>query len=220
MRSLRAARALAAVVTVALLLAAAAQAAPAEAPKKRFNAADQSAARAAVLKAHDLGAGWKGSVKKGAVQTPSSCPGWKPKQADLVITGVAESEYAAQGAYVYSSAQVYKTKRMVALDWRRTVTGMPMRCVSWQFAQGAGEKLKVISVKRLPFPKLAPYTARFRVVVDYDGSSAARMIIDAVGVGRGRTGVTIGLIAPYAQRAQADAVELRLARLVLSRIKT
>jgi hypothetical protein len=220
MRSLRAARALAAVVTVALLLAAAAQASLAETPKRTFNTADQSAARAAVLKARDLGAGWRGGLKKATVQTPSSCPGWKPKQADLVVTGVAESEYSADGAYVYSSAQVYKTKKMVALDWRRTVTGMPMRCVSWEFAQGAGEKLKVISVKRMPFPKLAPYTARFRVVVDYDGNPAARMVIDAVGVGRGRTGVTIGLIAPYAQRAQADAAEVRLARLVLSRIKT
>jgi hypothetical protein len=218
MRASRA-RALAALLTLALLLVAAAEAALAEAPRTRFNRTDQAAARTAVLKKADLGSGWTGGVKKGAVHAPTSCAGWKPKQADLVITGVAESEYSAQGAYVYSSVQVYKTKQMVALDWRRTVIGMPMRCLSQELAKGAGEQLKLVSTRRMPFPKLAPYTARFRVVADYNGDHAARMVIDAVAVGRGRTGVTIGLVAPYAQRAEADAAEVRLARIVLARIK-
>ena len=215
----RTVRSLCFAATAALVLVAAVQAALREAPRTSFNAADQAAARAAVLKASDLGAGWTGRVKTGTVHAPTPCAGWNPKQADLVITGAAESEFSTQGAYVHSSVQIYKTRRMVALDWRRTVVGMPMRCASKQLTDGAGAQMKVVSVRRVPFPKLATYTARLRAVVEYDGDAAARMIVDVVAVGRGRTGVSFGLIAPYSQRADADAAELRIARIMLSRVK-
>jgi hypothetical protein len=194
-------------------------AALAEVPKTSFNAADQAAARAAVLKGGDLGAGWTGSVKKGTVDTPEPCPGWTPKQADLVITGAAESQFSSEGVFVYSGAQVYRTARMTLLDWQRTVVDIPMRCLSKQFTDGAGADVRVVSIKRMPFPKLATYTARIRVVADYKGDSAARLLIDAILVGRGRTIVNVALIAPYTQRAAADVAEARLAKIVLSRIK-
>jgi hypothetical protein len=194
------------------------QAALAEAPKTQFTATDQAAARSVVLKASDLGAGWTGSVKKGTVSAPAPCAGYNPRQSDLVITGAAESQFSTEGVFVTSTAQVYKTTRMIALDWKRTVVDVPMRCLAKAFTEDAGE-LKVVSIKRMPFPKLATYTARFRIVADYKGDSAARVLIDAVAVGRGRTGVSIGLIAPYSQRADADAAEVRLAKIVLSRIK-
>ena len=218
MAAYRTARALVVAGSAALLIVAAAQAALAESPRTSFNAGDQAAARAAVLKASDLGTGFTGSVKKGTVNGPAPCAGWNPRQADLVITGIAESEFSAEGLFVLSGAQVYKTARMIALDWKRTVTDIPLRCISKQFTAGAAE-LRIVSVKRMPFPKLATYTARFRVVADYNADSAARVLMDAVLVGRGRTGVTIGLVAPYGQRAAADAAEVRLAKIVLARIK-
>jgi hypothetical protein len=137
-----------------------------------------------------------------------------------VITGVAESEFGTQGLYVHSSAQVYKTSRMATLDWQRTVVGAPMRCLTKQATEDGGADLKVVSVKRLPFPKLATYSARFRIVADYKGDSTARIFSDAIVLGRGRTIVTVGLVAPNAQRADADAAEVRLAKIVLSRIKS
>ena len=196
------------------------QAALAEAPRTSFTPVDQAAARAAVLKTGDLGSGWTGSVKRGTVSGPE-CRGWTPRQADLVITGAAESEHSSQGLAVFSSAQVYKSTRMIALDWQRTVVNLPLRCLGEQFTEGGGEQLKVVSIKRLSFPKLATYSARFRIVADYSGAEGtARVFMDAILVGRGRTAVSIGLVAPYAQRADADAAEIRLAKIVLSRIKT
>jgi hypothetical protein len=208
----RRARAVLAAAGAALVTLVAVQAAFAEAPRTSFTVADQAAARAAVLRASDLG-------KKSAVEGPTPCPGWSPRQADLVITGAAESQLSAQGVFVFSSALVYKSTRMIALDWQRTVVGLPVRCLAGQFTAGAGDQLKIVSIKRMPFPKLATYSARFRVVADYQGNATGRVFVDAVLVGRGRTAASIGLVAPYAQRADADAAEVRLAKIVLARIK-
>jgi hypothetical protein len=216
----RQARAYFAAAGAAVVTLVAVQAALAEAPRSQFTAKDQTAARAVVVKASDLGVGWTGSVKKGTVNGPTACAGWNPRQSDLVITGVAESEFSSQAVVVISGAQVYKTTRMAALDWQRTVVDVPMRCLAKEFTAGGGDELKVISIKRISFPKLATYAARFRVVADYKGDSTVRVFLDAVLVGRGRTVAMIGLVAPYAQRADADAAEVRLAKIVLSRIKT
>jgi hypothetical protein len=196
----RRARAVLAAAGAALVTLVAVQAAFAEAPRTSFTVADQAAARAAVLRASDLGTGWTGTVKKSAVEGPTPCPGWSPRQADLVITGAAESQLSAQGVFVFSSALVYKSTRMIALDWQRTVVGLPVRCLAGQFTAGAGDQLKI-------------------VVADYQGNATGRVFVDAVLVGRGRTAASIGLVAPYAQRADADAAEIRLAKIVLARIK-
>jgi hypothetical protein len=220
MAASRIARMVALASAAATLVVAAAQASLAESPKTSFNAADQAAARAAVLKTGDLGAGWTGSVKKGSVEGPTDCPGWNPRQADLVITGAAESQVSTQGVAVFSSSWVYKSTRMIALDWQRTVVDMPMRCLAAQFAAAVGDELKIVSTKWVSFPKLATYSARFRIVAEYRGDAARRLFIDGILVGRGRTAVSIGLVAPYADRGDAQAAEIRLAKIVLSRIKT
>jgi hypothetical protein len=86
-------------------------------------------------------------------------------------------------------------------------------------AEAGRSDVRVVSIKRMPFPKLATYAARIRVVADYKGDSAARLLIDGVLVGRGRPLVNVALTAPYAQRAAADAAEARLAKIVLAWIK-
>ena len=205
------------VVALALVMA---QVALAESPVMRFNAADQAAAKAVVLKAADLGPGWKGGPQKASVEGPPPCPGWNPKQADLVITGAAESEFSAPGAMVSSSVQVYKTTRMIAVDWQRTVIAPEViRCISRDLGADVGDGMRVISMKRMPFPKLATFSARFRVLLETTQGQAVRVLIDVVLVGRGRTAVAITLSTPYANRAEADAAEVRLARLMLARIK-
>ena len=84
------------------------QVALAEVPVSRFTAADQAAAKAAVLTMADFdpGGGWKGGLHKNAKAfTGSDCPGlWEPKQSDLVITGVAVSEFSAPGAELATGA--------------------------------------------------------------------------------------------------------------------
>lgn len=208
-------------LAAALLLAlVAARVALAESPVTRFTAADQTAAKAVVLKAADLGAGWKGGLSKPTVDGPPACAGWNPRQADLVITGAAESQFTAQGLMVFSGAQLYKTTRMIALDWQRTVVDPRMpKCLAQDFAADAGQRVRVVSMKRMPFAKIAPYAARFRLLLEYTEGETVRVFIDFVLVGRGRTAISLGFMAPYAARAEVEAAELRLARLMLARIK-
>jgi hypothetical protein len=121
-------RAVLAAVTVTLLgLVTAAAAEPASAPPSKqqihFTAADQAAARGAVLRLADLGSsGWQGGRVKPNVGSGLVCSGYAPKQSDLVLTGAAESAWHRTGLQVRSVAQVLKTRAMVARDWARTVT--------------------------------------------------------------------------------------------------
>jgi len=208
-------------LAAALLLAlVAAQAALAESPVTRFTLADQAAAKAVVLKAADLGTGWKGGLSKPTVDGPPACAGWNPKQSDLVITGAAESQFTAQGLMAFSGVQLYKTTRMIALDWQRTVVHPRMpNCLARDFAADAGEGVRVVSMKRLPFAKIAPYAARFRLLLEYTEGETVRVFFDIVLVGRGRTAISLGFMAPYAGRAEVEVAELRLAKLLLARIK-
>jgi hypothetical protein len=197
------------------------QAALAESPVARFNAKDQAAARAAVLRARDIGTGWKGGFEKAKIASPDFCPGlWEPKQADLVITGLAESKFASDAYVIFSSAQLYKTAGMLALDWKRTVVHPAMpRCLAKHAAAG-DQTTRLVSYKRIPFPALAQYSARFRLVVDQtvDGGGTVRVFMDTVTFGRGRTALALALIAPYAERADAQAAEIRLAKVMLARV--
>src|SRR5689334_20842515 len=89
-----------------------------------FTSADLTAARAAVLRRADLGTagGWTGGAKKPDLSSTMSCPGYTPKQSDLVVTGAAEADYRHSGLALQSVAEVLKTRAMVARDWQRTVT--------------------------------------------------------------------------------------------------
>lgn len=82
----------------------------------RFNPSDQAAAHAAVLRRGDLGPGWKGGPAKPDLSSGMSCPGYHPKQSDLVLTGAAETHFQHTSLDVRSVAQVLQTPTMVALD--------------------------------------------------------------------------------------------------------
>ena len=76
--------------------------------KIRFNAADQAAARAAVLRRSDLGSGadWKGGARKPDLTQTDPCPNYNPKQSDLVLTGIAETQFT----------QTFKASRHLAFS--------------------------------------------------------------------------------------------------------
>ena len=205
--------ALALVTGVALLSV---QVALAESPVVRFNAADQTAAKAVVLKAADLGPGWKGGLKKPDMKDDTVCPGYNPKQSDLVVTGAAESEFTAPGIMVSSLVHVMQTPRMLQVDWQRNVAD-PRVVGCFKKVLPADE---VVSVKRMPFAKLTPFATRFRLLLDYKGADGTtRVLMDMVAVGRGRTEMMLIVALPYSQRAGIDAAEVRLARIMLGRAR-
>jgi hypothetical protein len=113
-----------------------------------------------------------------------------------------------------------KTSTMVRLDWQRVVARAGyLECTAR--AEFAGDaSMKVVSFTRTPLPKLAPLARRYRIVVDYVAEGdTLRLMFDAILLGKGRTELTLGTLAPYAARRTVEAAELRIARMLLARTR-
>jgi hypothetical protein len=165
---------------------------------------------------------WTGGAKKPDLSSAApTCKNFHPKQSDLVLTGVAESEYRSAGVVIDNEAQVLKTARMVQLDWRRSVLAPGLvSCLRSHLARSAPANAKIVSIGKLPFPRVAPDTAAFRLVLEmHAGGTTLRMFIDFLLFGGGRTEVTLTSVAPYDARAAVKLAEVRLARLLASRIR-
>jgi hypothetical protein len=204
----------------ALVLVSAASAAG---PIVRKNAADDAVARAAVVKRADLGgSGWKGGVKAVAKPDPISCPGFSPKQSDLVVTGAAASEWQNQGTDVSSEADVLQTAAMVRLDWSRTIRPGLLKCLAGAFTgSGGGTTVTPVSTQKIAFPQVAPMTAAYRVVAKVTQSGqTVRVVSDVILLGKGRSEASITFVGPEAGKAAMVEAERRVARIVAGRLKS
>jgi hypothetical protein len=194
-----------------------------EHPHQSFNPTDVAAAKAAVLRRADLGtaSGWSGGTRKPDLSASMNCAGYKPKQADLVLTGAAEADWHHSGLEVQSAAQVMKTRGMVALDWHRTVTSpKAASCLRTMLARTLHPGESLVSFSRLAFPRLTQYAAAFRAVIEISaGGQHALVVADMVAVGKSRTELTLSVEAPAAARASLPAAEARLAKLLLARVR-
>jgi hypothetical protein len=214
-------------VTVALVgLLTAAVAEPASAPPSKqqihFTAADQAAARGAVLRLADLGSsGWEGGRLKPNVGSGLVCNGYAPKQSDLVLTGAAETAWRRTGLQVRSVAQVLKTRAMVARDWARTVTDpRAVACLRGAVTKGLTSSERLVSFRRLPFPRIGTFSTAYRAIVEVSaGGARARVLVDLVLVGRSRTELTLMIAAPAAAGATIAAADVRLARALAARVR-
>jgi len=205
---------------VALTIAAAVSAGGGE--QIRFNAADQAAARAVVIRRADLGSsGWQGGRVKPDLSGGPTCPNYHPKVSDLVITGAAKADFRRSGFEFASQVQVLKTRRMVALDWRRSALAPGVvSCLRRTLANGLGSTAKVISFAKLPFPHLSTYSALFRGVISVQAQGqTVRVLTDIVLVGRSRTEINLTIAGPAAAKSGISAAERRLARALLARVR-
>ena len=210
-------------VALALATASVALAGNGNREKIRFNAADQAAARAGVLRRSDLasGGGWKGGARKPDLSPADSCPNYHPKQSDLVLTGAAATRFSAGTLVFDSEAQVLRSARMVRLDWQRSVLAPGLLpCLRSMAAKSSPVNATVLSIEKLAFPRVATYTAAFRLVTDVRSSNGKlRILVDIALVGRGRTEIMLTTSAPYNARVPVKAAEIRLARILVGRIR-
>jgi len=186
----------------------------------RFNAVDQAAARAAVLRRVDLGsAGWVGGATKPDLSSTMRCSGYEPRQSDLVLTGAAEADFRRTGLDVRSVAQVLKTRSMVARDWRRTVADpRALACLRHTVAAQLRANQRLVSFRKIAFPRLARYAAAYRSLIAVQAQGRSVLVaVDVVVVGRSRTELTLTVAVPAAARASISQAEVRLARLLLAR---
>jgi hypothetical protein len=215
--------AIASAVALALATASVALAGNGNREQIRFNAADQAAARAAILRRSDLasGGGWKGGARKPDLSPADSCPNYNPKQSDLVLTGAAATRFSAGTLVFDSEAQVLQSARMVRLDWQRSVLAPGLLpCLRSMAAKSSPVNATVVSIEKLAFPHVATYTAAFRLVTDVRSSNGKlRIIVDIALVGRGHTEIMLTTSAPYDARVPVKASEIRLARILVGRIR-
>jgi hypothetical protein len=186
-----------------------------------LNRADQAAARAAVLRRGDLGSGWTGGARKPAPPSTVTCPGYEPKQSDLVLTGAAEARFQHTGLVLQTDAQVLKTRAMVARDWQRSVADpRASSCLRHMLSSQLPSNERLVSFGRRAFPTLAKYAAAYRMLVRVHAQGqSVLVVVDLVVVGRSRTELTLTMSAPAAARKAIPAAEVRVARALLARVR-
>ncbi len=206
-------------LAAALLLAGAAVA---DKEQIHLTAAGQKAARAAVMQRADLGGatGWTGGAKKPDLSAGTGCANFQPKQSDLVLIGAAETVFKHPGVEFDSEAQVLQTADMVRLDWRRTVLApQVLPCLRSNLKQHLSASERLVSLGRIAFPSIATYTRAYRTTVDVTSASGTtRVFVDLVLLGRGSTEITLTTTAPMAAESAVRGAELRLARILVSRV--
>lgn len=197
--------------------------ASAERQPVRLTSAGQAAARAVVVTRADLGtsAAWTGGARKPDLSSTSPCPGYQPKQSDLVLNGAARTTWQSPGIQIDSHAQVLGTGRMVELDWQRSVRApQVLPCVRYGLAKKLGSSVRLVSIRWVPFPRVARYTAAVRALLDArTPSGTVRVMSDIVLFGEGRTELILTVTAPLAAQASVRQAEIRLARVLASRIR-
>jgi len=186
----------------------------------RLNAADQAAARAAVLRRGDLGSGWTGGARKAPPPSTVICPGYQPKQSDLVRTGAAEARFQHTGLVLQTDAQVLKTRTMVARDWQRSVADpRSVTCLRHMLSKQLPSNERLVSFGRRAFPRLAKYSAAYRMLVRVHAQGqTVLVVVDLVTVGRSRTELTLTMSAPATARKALPAAEAQVARALLARV--
>ncbi len=205
-----------------LALAAAAPAADGE-PKRAITKADEAAARSIVLRRADLGEGFV-ARPAGPDDLPPGVRCGALDESDLTIGGDANSpdfRLDAPGVLltVGSTVQVYKTAADANASWARGQRPAATTCLAdiVRKSGGAGQRVTVVSAKRIAFPKLSPKTTAFRIVANVrSGGASVKVYFDAVLLQQGR--IQAGVVFTSAVQPIGLADRAALAGVVASRL--
>jgi hypothetical protein len=207
-------------LATALLALVVVSAAFADNPTVRITTTDQRMAVGALLDQSDLGAGWEGGETRPSSLTSPSCPGFDPKESDLVVTGHADARftYAPGGVVVDLDIEVLANPAAVHKDFARTITPQLPPCLAYQL--GHEPNVSKATVVRVPFgvPISSVVSAAYRATIVVDSANAAGSVVsDYVYLGIGRAEYSFNVIAPVAAKPQLGAFELALVRKLLAR---
>ncbi|HEY2776367.1 MAG TPA: hypothetical protein VGI77_00555 [Gaiellaceae bacterium] len=213
-------RALLAALCVSAVAAGAAFAATGEKEQIHLTKADQAAAKRAVALRSDLGAGtWTGGFKNPDLSSSPACGTFQPKQADLVVTGAAESAWSDQGLQLQTGAVILKTRAMVAADWRRTVLAPgAAQCLRTHLLKELGSGVTFVSFRRTIFAPVATNAEAFLLVVDVKTTAGkVRLAVEFVAIAQGRTELTVISIVQNAVQKVVGTIDTQIARALVAR---
>jgi hypothetical protein len=212
-----------AVVAAAIVALATAAAALADREQVKLTKTGEKAAKVAVVRRADLAVpkSWTGATKRPTLGWATSCPGFRPKQHDLVVVGAAEHVWQRGAMEHDSEAQVLRTRRMVVTDWKRTVRKpQVLGCLSHNVRTSLTASERLSYVTRLPLPHLAALARLYRTVITvHTKKGKTAVVVDAMLIGVRRTEITLTTTALYTQRKAVTRAELRLARILIHRAR-
>ena len=93
-------------------------------------------------------------------------------------------------------------------------------CLRGAIAGGLTANERLVSFRRLSFPRVATYANAYRALIEVSAQGThARVLADLVLVGRGRTELTLMIVAPAGAATTVAAADVRLARTLLARVR-
>lgn len=200
---------------LALLFSAAALA---DNPTLRIDADDQAWATKSLLRTGDLGLGWRGGVTKSMKPVGPACPGFDPKESDLVVTGHANAsfEYRDAGVQLALDSQVLETAAAVRTDFARTIQPPLAECLAYQLRQGPG--ITAVKVEQIQFPKVGAISAAYRATITVRTKGRmAKVISDFVFFAKGRMEYSLNLVAPAQFVGELVLLEADIAGILVKR---
>jgi hypothetical protein len=208
-------------VLLALACTGAALAAATDNPTVRINAADQARAHSSLLQLKDFGVGWTGGSKTPSKLTAPHCPGFNPKESDLVVSGHAEARFTfTRGSVIFDQdTQVLASSNAVRTDFARTVQPKLQDCLKYQLtASGKGQVVRV-DVRPLGLPRIGMISAAYRatVVLKTTTGRDATIVSDFVFFGDGRLEYSVNVVAPVGAGDQLVPFETAMARILIKR---
>jgi hypothetical protein len=181
-------------------------------PKKKITAADQARARAMLIRKADVGPAFASSPASSG-NDDFYCAALD--ESDLTLTGELESPtFTSTVEFVTSQAYVYRTRADSDASWRRGTSPAGQKCLRDGLRREVqGTSVRLVSFRKLSFPRLAQRSVLYRAVADQQG---VRIYLDLVALQHSRAQVAIvygaGVSAPPA------AEERRLAKLTAARM--
>ena len=212
---MRAMRRLLVVSVLLALLATGSALAAAGDPQKKLTPADQARARAMLLRKADLGLGYQ-SIPSGE---PSFGACEALDESDLTLTGEAKTPTFSSGLLTVSTvAAVYESRSDANASWKRGTSRAGEAClrnnVRREFAKGG---LKLLSLRRAVFPRLAQKTIAYRVALAGQSQGVTiRVYIDFVVLQQSRAQAAVFFGSAIDPLEMPE--RLRLARLVGARM--
>jgi hypothetical protein len=212
-------------LAVAVLVAPAVASAADGEPRKALTKEGQATARSVLLRRADLGSGFAPVARQKDQRLPKGARCGPLDESDLTVTGDAASpdfRFAKDAVFVTvgSTVQVYRTLREANASWARGTTAQTTRCLAdiVRLSAAPGEKIAVVSAKRIPFPALSPKAVAYRLVLDVTlrGTQRVRAYVDAVILQHGR--VQTGLLFTSLGRPVRDVDRVALASVVAARM--
>jgi len=190
-------------------------------PTVRINPADQARAVQALLALKDFAQGWKGGETSPDPLTAPKCPGFDPKESDLVVSGHADAAFTYPSGAVsfHQDVQVLHSPAAVHTDFARTITAAFGRCLAYRLSKQKG--VSAVRIERIRFPSVGSVSAAYRATLTVRvGKHTVRLADDFVFFGVGRTEYSLNLVAPVQLSGQLGTFEWSMADLLVKRATT